>query len=288
MCDPTGHPIPVRIRLGVGEIVRPLEVGAERGVFVVRRERERRAAAPAPHQFGGDELLRLVRVALRPEEFAESADVLLEPQIGHEAAVARQFLRLRDLRDGAAFVGIAEKELARLDRRSRARRGRGANSFDRNFRKAIEVPEMLARSAVRRDGLEIQKREQRDATDLRQVCLMCLRRSIALGAVAREQDRDRVERRVGESSVPMIGVIRAREADDRARVRRVLREILRERWRAIASSTPSARSPFHVNPTVTHRMSGEFEPTDAPVPTLSTMPASHARPASAFAKLKNS
>src|SRR5947209_15518410 len=55
-----------------------------------------------------------------------------------------------------------------------------------------------------------------------------------------------------------------------------------------SSGTPSARSPFQVQGTVTHRESiAPADPTTAPVPTLSKMPESQARPPAGCRKVRN-
>ena len=88
------HGVAVRVHVLVGEVVVALKIGPERRVVLLGREYERRAAAPAPHQLRRDEFLLLVRVPCA-QEVTELADVLLEPPIGHEAAVPGEDFRLR-------------------------------------------------------------------------------------------------------------------------------------------------------------------------------------------------
>ena len=148
---------------------------------------------------------------------------------------------------------------------------------------------MLARDAVeRREGFEVQRREDRDAG----------RASTGSRDVAVRSDRAprrhvRTESRSHEGPDS-----RDRRPSDPDRCRPRCRESPPGRpspggippgtSRAPLSSTPSARSPLQVNAIVTQRASGDAVPTDWPVPTLSTRPASHARPAGALAKLRNS
>ena len=56
------------------------------------------------------------------QEVAKLADMLLHAAISHVAAVARQNFGLRHWIGLAAFVGIAEDEFARLERRPGAGR----------------------------------------------------------------------------------------------------------------------------------------------------------------------
>ena len=56
------------------------------------------------------------------QEVAKPAHMLLHAAVGHVAAVAGQNIGLRHGIGLAAFVGIAENEFARLERRPGARR----------------------------------------------------------------------------------------------------------------------------------------------------------------------
>ena len=51
---------------GVGEVVVSQRVGAERRVVSVRRERQRGAAAPAPHQLRREQLALVVGLSVSP------------------------------------------------------------------------------------------------------------------------------------------------------------------------------------------------------------------------------
>ena len=62
MCAPDRAGVALGVHLAVVEVVVPLHVGAERRIVLLGREHERRAAAPAAHELGGDELLLLRRL----------------------------------------------------------------------------------------------------------------------------------------------------------------------------------------------------------------------------------
>ena len=74
-----------------------------------------------------------------------------------------------------------------------------------------------------------------------------------------------------EIAEPAIRIAVAGDAENLGPGGHPVAEFLRER-RERASSTPSARSPVHVNAIVTQRASGDAFPTDCPVPTLSPDP----------------
>ena len=66
-------------------------------VVLLRREHKRCTAAPATHHLRRDEFLLLARVAIRAEELSEPPHMLLQSPVRHEAAVAREDLRLRQV-----------------------------------------------------------------------------------------------------------------------------------------------------------------------------------------------
>src|SRR5262249_876932 len=83
-----GHGVTLRFLAFIVEIIVALRISSKRGVVLFRCETERRAAAPAAHQFRCEELLLLACLGVPPQEISEFANVLLESPVSHEAAVA--------------------------------------------------------------------------------------------------------------------------------------------------------------------------------------------------------
>src|SRR3954452_6208278 len=89
---------------------------------------------------------------------------------------------------------------------------------------------MFARDAVeRREGFEIQRREDLHSGERRQVLAMLLFAAIAFLRVAREQNHDRVKRRAREIAEPSIGAAVAGGAENRRPCSHPLAEFLGER-----------------------------------------------------------
>ena len=155
--------IAVRVHLLVGEVVVSLRVGAKLGIVFFGREYERRAAAPAPHQLGGDQLLLFRGLAMLAKEVAKLPHMLLEPPIGHVAAVARENFGLRAIGNDAIFVRVAKDELARLQRVAGAGRGLLARPLDDRLRETVPIAKMLMGVAERRNGVKVEHGEDLDA-----------------------------------------------------------------------------------------------------------------------------
>ena len=117
---------------------------------------------------------------------------------------------------------------------------------------------------------------------------MLLPAPLAFCDIAGEQYDNGMKVRTGKSSHPVIRVIRACGAEDRPLGQPCLDGTLPGRWPMMLQSTPSARKPFQVKPTVTHLESRRLDPTALAVPTLSIRPVSHARPPAACRNVKNS
>src|SRR4029077_8632575 len=75
------HGIAMRIHFFVVKVVVPLHIRAERRVVFVWRQHERRAAAPAAHELGGNEFLLLRCLTMLAYKFTESTHMLLKPTI---------------------------------------------------------------------------------------------------------------------------------------------------------------------------------------------------------------
>jgi hypothetical protein len=138
---------------------------------------------------------------------AKPAHVLLQPAVSQEAPVAREDLGLREELLGSVLVGIAEDELAGLERRAGTGRGHVATSFDDRLRQPVAPPEVVVRVVEGRCRLQIERREQLDPRAPREELLVLRQAALPLGAVAGEQDRDGVQVRAGESTHPVVRVI---------------------------------------------------------------------------------
>ena len=109
-----------------------------------------------------------------------------------------------------------------------------------------------------------------------------------LRTIAGEEDGDGVEVRAGQAPHPMVGVIRARVAEDLRPGDHALLELFGERAQRRLVH-PSARRPFQVKPTVTQRLSSSTEArASAADCTVGRMPVSHLRPAAGLRKDRNS
>src|SRR5690348_8536756 len=123
------------------------------------------------------------------EEVAELADMLFEAAISHVASVSRHF---RDWhRIGlAAFVGVAEDELACLQRAAAARIWYVLGAFDHRLRKAVTVAEMVVRVAEGRRRLELEAGDHLDSGAAGQQPLMLHLAAAAFRCIASEKDGD--------------------------------------------------------------------------------------------------
>ena len=113
------HLSAVRIR-GVGEVVVPARVRAERRVVARRGERQGRAAAPAADQLRGEQFPLLLGLRVLVQEPVERPDARLVVAQPDEGAVAAQHVRCRHRQRHAGLAGVAEDEFASLDRSSLA------------------------------------------------------------------------------------------------------------------------------------------------------------------------
>ena len=105
---------------------------------------------------------------------------------------------------------------------------------------------------------------------------------------AREQDRDRVQVITGQAAEPVLRCVGAGVAEDAAREGMPVPELVRE-GRSDSSGTPSARSPFQVNASVTQRSDSSIVATASAADcVLSSSSDSHARPPSGVSNERNS
>ena len=220
--------IAVRIHFFVIEVVVPLRVGAELRIIRLGCQYQRRAAAPPAHELCGDEFPLLGRLPLAAEEFAKRAHVLLQAAVCHETAVAGENLGLRQIGRGAVFIRIAEDELARLQRCAGTRRGHIARPFDDRLREPVTVPEVVVRVAEGWRRLEVERREDLYSFESREQPFVLRLTAALLRRVACEENHDRVQLRTGKPAHPVIGMIRARIAENLRTRRHTLLELLRK------------------------------------------------------------
>ena len=140
--------------------------------------------------------------------------MFLQPPIRHVATVARQHLRLGKIGDWAVLVGIAEDELTRLQRRTRAGGGFLAGALHHRLRESVAEPEMVVGVVERWCRVEVEERQTPDAVGPRQQLVVLRDRAPALLVGAGEQDRDRVHVLTGQAADPAFGSGCAGVAED--------------------------------------------------------------------------
>src|SRR5689334_16081424 len=111
------HLPPARV-VRVIEVVVSLRVSADRGVIDFRRERQRRATAPAANELGGEQFAFFLGAAMRLKESIEGADAGLIFAKADKGAVATENVRLRHRQWNSRLAGISEDELTGLNRPS--------------------------------------------------------------------------------------------------------------------------------------------------------------------------
>ena len=218
--------VAVRVHLLVVEVVVALHVGAQLRIVFFGGEHERRAAAPAPHQFGRDQFLLLRGVAVLPEKLAKLPHMLLEPAVGHVAAVPRENFGLRALGYDAVFVGIAKDELPWLQRLAGSWRRFGVVSLDRRLRQPVTVAEMFMRVSERRNGMKIEHGQDLDAGATCDELRVLRDAPVMLRRVPRKENDDRMQIRARKAADPMFGGVHAGVAEHLRPRRHALLELL--------------------------------------------------------------
>src|SRR6185312_17293548 len=97
---------------------------------------------------------------------------------------------------------------------ARAGRRLVARALDDRLREPVTVAEVVVRVVERRGGVEVERREHLHPFASRDEPSMLGLATLALRTIAGEEDGDGVEVRAGQASHPMVGVIRARVAQD--------------------------------------------------------------------------
>ena len=102
--------------VAVAEVVVAARVGAELGIVPLRGERERRAALPAPDHLGAEQRLVLAARGLRAQVLPVRRHLRVQLAEDDVGAVAAEHVRRRHRRQLAGLVGVAEDDLAGLER----------------------------------------------------------------------------------------------------------------------------------------------------------------------------
>src|ERR1700722_18931787 len=139
--------------------------------------------------------------------------MLLEPPVGHVAAVPRQNFRPRTVGRDSVFVGVAKDELARLQSFAASWRGRDAVSLDGRLRQPVAVAEMLMRVAKRRNGLKVEHGEDLDAGTTRDKLLVLGDATVMLRLVPRKENDDGMQIGARKPADPMVGSVHAGVAE---------------------------------------------------------------------------
>ena len=123
--------------VGEDEVVVAPGIGTELGVVAVRCEGERSAALPAPDHLRAEEVLLVA--ARRPVAQVAPVGRHLRVQLAEDdvGAVATQHLRRRHRRQLAGLVGVAQDDLAGLERWLPGTRRGPAASLDRGLADAV-------------------------------------------------------------------------------------------------------------------------------------------------------
>nr|GEU28585.1 hypothetical protein [Tanacetum cinerariifolium] len=142
------------------EVVVARRVGAQRGIVVFRRQRQRRAAAPAAHHFRSQQVLRGFIAGLAADEVVERTHPAGVFAQHHERAVAAQLHRLGHGDRLARFTVFAEDEFAGGDGAFLAGQGRNAAAGHERLRNRVAEAERILGVGV---GAEAVLADQGDA-----------------------------------------------------------------------------------------------------------------------------
>src|SRR5436190_22928925 len=121
--------------------------------------------------------------------------MLLQPAIGHEAAVARESFGLRQIGGRSSFVRVAEDEFTRLARRAVARGRHLATVFNDGLRESIAIAEVVVGIDEWRYGVQVKRREYLAVDALRNEYVVLHHASLALRCIAGQKDNDGEETR---------------------------------------------------------------------------------------------
>src|SRR6266550_3967867 len=109
--------LPFALRItGVREIVISLRIFAQHRIVLYRRERQWRAATPAPDEFRRQQLALIVGLTVLSQEPVERSNPRLVFSQTNIGAVATQHFRLRHRKRHTTLAWIPQDELPRFDR----------------------------------------------------------------------------------------------------------------------------------------------------------------------------
>src|SRR5690349_9244428 len=136
--------LPTARVIRVIEVVVSLWVSAERSVIDIRREGQRRAAAPAADQLRREKFPFCFSASIRPKESIKRTHprlILAKANIG---AVATEDVRLRHWQRHAGLTRISQEELASLNWSSVARQRFNPAAFNRRLVYAVFITQRIA------------------------------------------------------------------------------------------------------------------------------------------------
>ncbi len=121
------------------------------------------------------------------EEVAKCAHVLFHSEIGDITSIARENLRLRQLRARSFFIGIAKEEFARLEWGARAGCGFHSRALDGRLREPIAVAKVFVSVIEWRDSFQVEGGKKLNSIILLHMALVLLSAAFTFGDVAGEQ-----------------------------------------------------------------------------------------------------
>ena len=155
--------------------------------------------------------------------------MLLQPAIGHEAAVARESFGLRQIGGRSSLVRVTEDEFTRLERRAGARGQHLATAFNDGLRESIAIAEVVVRIDEWRYGRQVKRREHVHVAALRDEFVVLRHASLALRFIAGEKDNDGVQSRARQATYPVVWMVCSCVAEHLRAGHHTLPELFRER-----------------------------------------------------------
>ena len=185
--------------------------------------------------------------------------MLLQAAVGHETAVARKNLRLRERWRIAVFVWVAEDELAGFEQPTGAGRWLVAATLDDRLREPVAKAEVIVRVVERRSRLKVERGKHFHAWASREVLVVLRHAAVALRDIARKEDHDGVKVRAVRFVHPVFRRVRPRIAQHLRTGHHALLELF---WKSLqrgfvhAEGAQSIQGEGHGDPTIVggHRL----------------------------------